>query len=1144
MSPGGGVLRRVLALVVLGICAYVPISPAQGAFVARGPRPGAGGGGVSPVPGWDVGRPQGPDGLGARPLVGPGLGLGPGQGRTRGGRDLQMIFAWKPDPLAWLRGETPGSSSSGGSHPVAKTATVVLLAGFEAFNLVLYRKAADRLLQICPNLRLIVYTDQDVVNQPDAVAAALAEADVFFGSLIFDFDQVTWLRERIERVPTRFVFESALELMALTQVGSFTMAGGGGEGSGPPPAVKALLSKFGSKKEEDRLKGYLNFLKVGPSILRLVPGQKAYDIRTWLEVYSYWNQGGIDNVVSLFLLLARRLNLLEVAVPEPRKVVETPGQGLVHPLHSGYFASPRKYLEWYLQMAKDESNNMAPAGAPRVAVLLYRKHVITSQLYISQLIRIFEREGLLPVPIFINGVEAHTIVRDLLTTEYERGQRAKGVRIVDSLSAEAIEVDAIVNTIGFPLVGGPAGSMEAGRRVDVATRLLAAKNVPYFVSSPLLIQDIKSWKDNGVVGLQSAVLYSLPELDGAVDTVVLGGLAGDKIALVPERVRKLSRRIKGWHRIHSTSPTQRKVAVLLYGFPPNVGAIGTAALLNVPRSLENLLKSLQAAGYDTGIDADKIDGEAIIAVLTAISQDSVVSGGPERMFEMVEEGTFGGESVLKQPATCVPMEGVLRCLCSVTCLGPETRDRVHITAKAVPTGEFRKAIGDRTADRIEKMWGDLDRYVGLFTSQKGELIVGGVQLGNVWVGVQPLLGIEGDPMRLMFERDLTPHPQYVAFYDWMRKDFGAQAVIHFGMHGTAEWLPGSPLGNTAETWPDILMGDIPNVYVYAANNPSESILAKRRGYGTIVSHNVPAYSRAGLYKDLAQLKELVYEYRENPEGNGGLRPVIAGVLDRTGLYEDCPYHGGKLTAEQAEGVDQQAFDAYLVELTSYLGTLENRLFSEGLHVLGEPPKAQQVGQYLDAYFDKSVPAAAIEAISHLDTSGDPRTVLTTLQERLASVPLQETVGDLLADLEDPPFHWYNSLSNEEKYSLSLAGVDLLRFYFLKIRRALGDQEAAQEIREEVVVAMGEDQGAGMSMEVVKQKREDVRSKLLEGIEIKKLLNQNTEELHSIVKALNGEYILPGVGGDLLRDGTGVLPTGRNIHALDPYRLPSPGAWER
>ena len=70
----------------------------------------------------------------------------------------------------------------------------------------------------------------------------------------------------------------------------------------------------------------------------------------------------------------------------------------------------------------------------------------------------------------------------------------------------------------------------------------------------------------------------------------------------------------------------------------------------------------------------------------------------------------------------------------------------------------------------------------------------GVQLGNVWIGVQPALGVEGDPMRLLFERDFTPHPQYAAFYRWLSEDFGAHALLHFGMHGTAEWLPGAPLG--------------------------------------------------------------------------------------------------------------------------------------------------------------------------------------------------------------------------------------------------------------------------------------------------------------------------------------------------------------
>ena len=110
-------------------------------------------------------------------------------------------------------------------------------------------------------------------------------------------------------------------------------------------------------------------------------------------------------------------------------------------------------------------------------------------------------------------------------------------------------------------------------------------------------------------------------------------------------------------------------------------------------------------------------------------------------------------------------------------------------------------------------------------------------------------------MRLLFERDLTPHPQYVSFYD--RLDKRCDAVVHVGMHGTVEWLPGQALGNDKESWSDVLLGGLPNLYLYAANNPSESILAKRRGYATLVSYLSPPYARAGTYGVLAELKELL-----------------------------------------------------------------------------------------------------------------------------------------------------------------------------------------------------------------------------------------------------------------------------------------------
>ena len=125
-------------------------------------------------------------------------------------------------------------------------------------------------------------------------------------------------------------------------------------------------------------------------------------------------------------------------------------------------------LDWRLSpecnnLAKEKHFSLAPNDAPRVAILLYRKHVITNQRYIGDLIQILEHQGLMPVPVFINGVEAHTIVRDWLTSDHEIEGVNNGSIMRDTTyrAHEAVSVDGIVSTIGFPLVGGPAGSVSS-----------------------------------------------------------------------------------------------------------------------------------------------------------------------------------------------------------------------------------------------------------------------------------------------------------------------------------------------------------------------------------------------------------------------------------------------------------------------------------------------------------------------------------------------------------------------------------------------------------------------------------------------------------------------------------------------------------
>ncbi len=884
---------------------------------------------------------------------------------------------------------------------------IVLIAGFESFNADLYRKAAEKARSRCPELDIRVFCDRDITTQPAQVEAALQEADVFFGSLLFDYDQVLWLRDRLQHIPIRLIFESALELLSLTQLGAFAI---GDKPKGMPKPIKFILDKFSQGREEDRLAGYISFLKVGPKLLKYIPVQKVQDLRNWLIIYGYWNAGGADNVAALFWILAEKYLQLKVGdIPPP---VETPNMGLLHPDYPGFFESPRAYLEWYHQRQKRAGGSEGEkplATQPVVGILLYRKHVITQQPYIPQLIRRFEAAGLIPLPIFINGVEGHVAVRDWMTTTDETTQRQLGNIETPSLSTEAVNIDAIVSTIGFPLVGGPAGSMEAGRQVEVAKRILSAKNVPYIVAAPLLIQDIHSWTRRGIGGLQSVVLYALPELDGAIDPVPLGGLVGEKIYLIPERVQRLIGRLKNWISLRQKPVSDRKIAIILYGFPPGYGAVGTAALLNVPRSLLKFLQALKAQGYTVG-DLPE-DGEELI-----------------RWVKEVDEGLEARVAVLDNSSSLTP------------------------SSTTVNVRTLEKWLGYLNTSRIEKQWKSLTG-TGIKT-YKNEFLLGGVQLGNIWIGVQPPLGIPGDPMRLMFERDLTPHPQYAAFYQWLQLGLQADAVVHFGMHGTVEWLPGSPLGNTGYSWSDILMGNLPNLYIYAANNPSESILAKRRGYGAIISHNVPPYGRAGLYKELVALRELIAEYREDPEKNYALNEGICKKIVDTGLDADCPFEEAKrlgidFTPENARMFSAGAFNRYLVQLYEYLQVLENRLFSSGLHTFGESPTPEELASYLQAYFGEELSQEALSAV---------------VEGRI-----------------EPPS---------------------------------------------------------------RQERQEGEEKIEEALQIRDLLMQTDEELTNLLRGLNGEYIPPAPGGDLLRDGIGVLPTGRNIHALDPYRMPSPAAYER
>jgi magnesium chelatase subunit H len=241
----------------------------------------------------------------------------------------------------------------------------------------------------------------------------------------------------------------------------------------------------------------------------------------------------------------------------------------------------------------------------------------------------------------------------------------------------------------------------------------------------------------------------------------------------------------------------------LFNFPPNSGAAGSAAFLSVFESLHNTLKTLKSAGWTVDVPAD-------VAALKAL----VLEGNSAR---------FGAEA------------------------------NVH---RRVPADELVRR--EPHLAEIEAQWGPAP---GRVNADSGHAHVMGAEFGNVFVGLQPAIGIEGDPMRLMFEGRYAPTHAMSAFYRHIREDFAAHAILHFGTHGALEFLPGKQSGLSASCWPERLIGDLPHYYLYAANNPSEGILAKRRSGATLISYLTPPLAEAGLTRALSEVKAAYERWR-------------------------------------------------------------------------------------------------------------------------------------------------------------------------------------------------------------------------------------------------------------------------------------------
>ncbi|MEN9225092.1 MAG: magnesium chelatase subunit H [Thermostichus sp. HHBFW_bins_43] len=876
----------------------------------------------------------------------------------------------------------------------------------------------------------------------EAFQRDLETANVFIGSLIFIEDIAQKVVKAVEPVRERLdaavVFPSMPEVMRLNKMGSFSMAQLGQSKSAIAQFMRKRKEKQGSSFQE----GMLKLLQTLPKVLKYLPFDKAQDARNFMLSFQYWLGGSTENLENFLLMLADRYlpgMKDQVKFAEPVTYLE---MGIWHPLAPQMFAGVPEYLAW-LNAREDLPDEVKDPLAPCVGLVLQRTHLVTGDdAHYVAMVQELESRGARVLPIFAGGLDFSKPVNEFFWNP-------------DKTSPI---VDVVVSLTGFALVGGPA-RQDHPKAVEALQRL----NRPYMVALPLVFQSTEEWADSdlGLHPVQVALQIAIPELDGAIDPIILSGrdAATGKAHALQDRIELIAARAIKWANLRRKPKLDKKIAITVFSFPPDKGNVGTAAYLDVFSSIHRVMQALARNGYDLGSDL------------------------PETPQALMESILHDAQAQYASP-------------------------ELNIAAK-LSVREYEALTPNVKA--IEEYWGPAP---GQLNTDGQNLLVYGKHFGNLFIGVQPTFGYEGDPMRLLFSKSASPHHGFAAYYTYLEKIWGADAVLHFGTHGSLEFMPGKQIGMSGECYPDNLIGSIPNLYYYAANNPSEATIAKRRGYACTISYLTPPAENAGLYKGLQELRELIGSYQSLREGGRGIQ-IVNTICDKArmvNLDKDV-----ELPEVDAAELSLEQRDTVVGKLYGKLMEIESRLLPCGLHVIGAPPTAEEAIATL-------VSIASIDRTEE-DILGLPRIIAQSLGRDIDDIYRSRDRGNL-ADTEL---------------------LDQINKACQKAVAALVKEQTDADGRVSKVAKLNFFNMGRQAPWILALKEAgypnvdpDLLKPLFEFLE--ECLKQVTAdfELGSLLRALEGEYIMPGPGGDPIRNPK-VLPTGKNIHALDPQSIPTSAA---
>ncbi len=619
--------------------------------------------------------------------------------------------------------------------------------------------------------------------------------------------------------------------------------------------------------------------------------------------------------------------------------------------------------------------------------------------------------------------------------------------IVRDLLLEA-SADLIMNLTGFA-VAAPGQGARATPFSD--------RDCPVF--QVILAGGSKADWEAGMRGLTPrdlAMNVALPEVDGRLITRAVSFKTtaefdpATEVAVVrhqpvPDRIDFVADLAQAWLRLRRTAPAKRRIGFIVANYPNRDGRLGNGVGLDTPASIAGTFARLSAAGYDLGA-RPPLTGKAVVDCLLAGPTNSRVRRA-------------GGEKLTLARYT-----------------------------------DFYAALPAALRRRVEKRWGTPadDPFC-----RDGVFHLPVQRFGNIALAVQPARGYNVDPLKSYHDPDLAPPHGYLAFYAWLRLDFDAHGVSHFGKHGNLEWLPGKALALAADCFPEAAFGPLPHIYPFIVNDPGEGTQAKRRAQAVIVDHLTPPLTRAESYGPLRDLELLVDEYYQaagmDPRRLPVLGEQILELSRQSGLDRDVGIVGD----------DGEA--AALGKIDNYLCELKEMQIRDGLHIFGQAPAGDQERDLLVALTrlprgaDGGGDASLIRAIAlDLDLQGfDP------LDCEMAVA----WTGPKPAALECLDDDWRSN------------GDTVERLETLAQALVAGDVTAAPDWQRTRAVLDYLDS------------------------ELRPMLRRCGElEMAGLLAAFDGRFVDPGASGAPTRGRLDVLPTGRNFYAVDIRAVPTPAAW--